>query len=415
MKTRDKVKQAAERLGISKLKQEQIEPINQILDGKDALVIYPVGFGKSAIMQVPALVRSERPTIVFEPTVSLMYDQVQHLNSIGIHAEYLACRNKKNHSKILARYKEGKTNILYVAPERLWDCNFRIAISQREPWLIAVDEAHCVLEWGRDFRPLYQKIGNVIDAFEQRPVVLAMTATAPPDYRPDLQQALHMRDGKIFTTSLERPNLILIRDNLESDKIESRCRRLHTLLNRYMGNGRAVIYCATKADADKVYNYLKEDYPEDVAECHAFMDGDERESDEMLFIKGRRRIMIATTAFGMGVDLPDIRLIVHFSMPINPIAYYQQIGRAGRDSEKSHCVLLYHPDDRLRFSKILENEEEKYGKEARKRLEAGIDQMEEIARGNQCMMQAVLNQLGEPNPKPCGHCSVCQRNRVTGI
>lgn len=411
MKVKKEIKNAASNLGINKIKHEQKEPIERILDGEDALVIYPVGFGKSAIAQIPALINQKRPTIIFEPTISLMYDQARHLQEHGIRAAYVASRNAEEHDVLLEKYAKGEIPILYVAPERLKSEAFFYAVHQNPPWLVVADEAHCVLEWGRSFRPDYQEIGAFVSSQKKRPCVLAMTATAPKEYRSELIEELHMENPVIYTASLYRPNLTLICERMEIDKTKSRCHHIKTLIMRYGQKGRVVVYCTTKRDADMAYNYLSEKFPAEVAKCHAFLNPEKRAKQEMQFLTGKRRIMIATTAFGMGVDVPDIRLIIHFSMPISPIGYYQEVGRAGRDNEPSHCVMLYHPDDAKKFSKILKTEEKERGKKARERIEAGIYAMQEIAEGDDCIMMAVLKYLDDEPLHSCGKCSACQRKR----
>ena len=407
-RTKDRISITAEKLGISRIKPEQREVISHILEGKDAIAIYPVGFGKSAILQIPALLENNRPTIVFEPTISLMYDQVQRLKSKGIKADYISSRNKENHSEIYEAYVNGDITILYIAPERLESLNFRNAVRENPPWLVVVDEVHCVLEWGRSFRPDYLYIGDFIKGLENRPVVLALTATAPVVYREAIAKALYMRNPKIYITSLNRANLTIIREMMEKSDLGSRFRHIETLIRRNPKRGRTIIYCATKDETDKCFNYLSQQYGAEIVECHSFLEEKERADNEMLFIRGERRIMVATTAFGMGIDVPDIRLIIHASLPISPISYYQEIGRAGRDGGKAHCILLYHPDDIKKFESIIENEQRE---NAREQIEQGIKDMARIAQGDHCIMQSVLDYLDDKDPRPCGHCSVCQAKR----
>jgi len=398
----------AEKLGIRKLKPEQREVISRVLGRKDAFAIFPVGFGKSAIIQIPALLESEHPTIVFEPTISLMVDQVQTLKSKGIKAEYISSWNKNEHAEIYDAYVNGDITILYVAPERLKSVDFRTAVRANPPWLVAVDEAHCVLEWGRSFRPDYLSIGDFVDGMDNRPTVLALTATAPTEYRDAIAQLLHMRRVNVYTASLARPNLILIRERMQYPELKSRFRHVETLLKKHLKGGRAIVYCATKNETDMFFNYLSQCYESEIVECHSFMDEAERAENEMLFISGERRIMVATTAFGMGIDVPDIRLIIHASLPISPVSYYQEIGRAGRDGGKSRCILLYHPKDTKKFDPIIENEERS---DVQEQLRRGIEDMLSIAEGNQCIMQALLKHLDDQDPRPCGQCSVCQGKR----
>ena len=293
MKTKKSIQQAAKQLGLDsqkvKLKKEQLNPINSILNREDTMVIYPTGFGKSAIMQVPALVKQDSLTLVFEPTVSLMYDQVQKLKSLGVKAEYIAKRNEKDHDKILKAVKDGAVTILYAAPERLKSKRFVSALEHNPPWLLVIDEAHCFIEWGKSFRPDYLKIPKLIDVFPERPTILAMTASAPEAYQEEIISRLGITPN-IFTVSLERKNLTLVRRTLKTDADKSRRKYLKTVINGYRNQGRIVVYCATKRDTDLVYNYLSKQYPGEVVECHAFMEEKKRENNELKFIQNKKRI-----------------------------------------------------------------------------------------------------------------------------
>ena len=353
MKINHSIKSAMEHLNIDTLRKHQVQPINSILDGRDNLVIAPTGSGKSAIFQIPALVMYQKHgtwTLVIEPTLSLIEDQIQTLGGKGICAEQISEKHPMNAYYV----QKGKEDVyrlkqtapfLYITPERLESPGFRMAIQNNPPGFVVIDEAHCVLDWGYTFRSSYLKIGKWLSTLKKRPVVAAFTATAPESYRSEICSLLGMEQPNIYVNSLERSNLILIREDCSGVDIKHRLSRLKYQLKKYGKDGRVVIYCATRKYVDMVTNYLSQQFPGEVVKCHAYMVQEKREKHELNFIHGKKRIMVATTAFGMGVDVSDIRLVIHFNLPLSVIDYYQQIGRAGRDGEKAHCVLLYAEED----------------------------------------------------------------------
>jgi len=339
MKIRYDIKEAMNTLQLDKLRKHQIEPINALLNKKDILVIAPTAAGKSAIFQVPAMVRNRKDkwTLIFEPTVSLIANQVNRLQELGINAEMLTSRNTDKHDAILKRLRKGELAMLYVTPERLQSSAFRDAVKNNPPWLVVIDEAHCVLDWGFTFRSDYLKIKSFIKKLDKRPVIAALTATAPPEYREMICSHLGMKKPCVYVNSLERNNIILLKENCTELTIKRRLTRINYNIKKYGRDGRVVIYCGTRKNVDLVCNYLSKKFPGDVVKCHAYMDSDTREKHELQFINGVKHIIVATTAFGMGVDVSDIRLVIHFNLPLSAIDYYQQIGRAGRDGERSHA------------------------------------------------------------------------------
>lgn len=418
MKLKNDVKHAMEQLHISTLRKHQIQPIDSILDGRDTLVIAPTGSGKSAIFQVPALVMRQNHqgwTLVIEPTLALMEDQVQALKDKGIDANQVSSRHAlPTNSGMLTN--DGwipdlnlSIPFLYVTPERLQSDVFQKIVKRNPPGLVVVDEAHCVLDWGYTFRSSYLKIGRWLSALKKRPVVAAFTATAPESYRSEICSLLGMEQPNIYVNPLERSNLILIREDCSNMNIKRRLSRTKYHLKKYGTEGRVVVYCATRKNVDLVTNYLSNQFPGQVVKCHAYMDADKREKNEMKFISGKKRIMVATTAFGMGVDVSDIRLVVHFNLPLSVIDYYQQIGRAGRDGEKSRCVLLCAREDWELNANILCKED--YDEPLKELLLERLDEMVRIAMSRQCLMQQVLTVLGEEKPNTCRHCTNCQRKR----
>jgi len=213
----------------------------------------------------------------------------------------------------------------------------------------------------------------------------------------------------LYINSLVRNNLVLLKEDCSKYTIQKRLARVNYNINRYSANGRTVIYCATRKNVDLVYNYLSDRFPGSVTKCHAYMDSDKREKHELQFVNGSKRIMVATTAFGMGVDVSDIRLVVHFNLPLSAIDYYQQVGRAGRDGEKSHAVLLYTPEDVELAERILKKDD--YSNEIKRWLSKRLKEIVFISESGQCLMQQLLIALGEEHPTTCRHCTNCQRAR----
>ena len=419
MKTTDKLKHAMNKLCIETLRQHQIKPINSILAGTDTLVISPTGSGKSAIFQCAALVMYEKTrswTLVVEPTVSLLLDQVEKLNQLGIGAQFISSTHPMETTGITYQTSSGysqqlklDTPFLYVTPERLTSHSFRKAIAHNPPGMVVIDEAHAILDWGYTFRSSYLKISDFISELKCRPVIAAFTATAPAEYREELCHLLHLRRPEIFVNSLMRPNLILLHENCSELSLKQRLSKVKYNIKKYGKDGSIVIYCATRKYVDMVSNYLTKQFPHEIAKCHAYMTTEKREKNEVAFIRGKKRIMVATTAFGMGVDVPDIRLVIHFDLPLSVIDYYQQIGRAGRDGKKAHAVLLYHPND-IGLAKHIVLKEG-LTDEVKKWLAGRIQEMADLAESHSCIMQQLLSALGEKNPNTCRHCTNCQRKR----
>lgn len=414
MKTRNNIKEAWKSLHIpGNPRKEQLEAINNILDGCDTMVIAPTSFGKSAIYQVPAVINAGRRrwTLVIEPTLALIADQVQGLQELGVGAEMLTSRNKNKHGVILDQLYEHKISMLYATPERLQSSEFLSAVKENPPHLVVIDEAHCVLDWGYTFRKDYLQIKGFIKNLSVRPVIAAFTATAPPEYREPICKQLGMKKVKFTTTSLERNNIILLKEDTANLDIKKRLLRVNSSIKKYGKDGRIIVYCATRKNVDIVYNFLndKKRFHGDVVKCHAYMDTDKREKHELQFINGSKRIMVATTAFGMGINAPDIRLVLHFNLPLSIIDYYQQIGRAGRDGKKSHAVLLYNRDDIELNRYILNNDA--YSAELQDWLVDNLYELISIAESNLCLMQQLLKSLGEKHPTTCRHCTNCQKAR----
>ena len=414
MRTSSIIQKAQAQLGIKKLRKHQIKPIQSILDGYDTMVIAPTSAGKSAIYQLPALVMAEQGkwTLVIEPTLSLISDQVQKLQDKGINAAYVTSRNKEEHRRIYHDLSRGKLSLLYTTPEQVATVAFQLATWYNKPWLVVIDEAHCVLDWGTTFRPAYLELKESIAWMalpDHHPVIAAFTATAPPDHRREIAKLLGMKKPNHFVMSLYRKNITLLKEDCSGLKVEQRLKRMRHFIRKYGQEGRVVVYCSSRKYTDLVANYLSEMFPHEIVKCHAYMEPDKREQHELRFIRGDKRIMVATTAFGMGVDVPDIRLVLHFNLPLNVIDYYQQIGRAGRDGNPAHAVLLYAKEDIDLNLHILSHGN--YAPKLEKWLHRRLEEMANVAASDSCMVRQVLGALGEESSTNCNRCTNCQRAR----
>ena len=336
MDTKRSVKEAKEQLGIKKLKNHQIAPINSILEQNDTFVVAPTSAGKSAIYQISALVFPGL-TLVIEPTLSLLYDQVNKLQLCDVRADYIdSSRTCEDNLSILRKAQKGRLKFLFVTPERLQNRTFQQEIKDVSISLVVVDEAHCVTSWGYGFRSAYLKIGEFIKTLSDSPIKVALTATAPPQTREKICELLSMEQPEIFINSLHRPNLHFVKQTFISD--EAKLEKLHYLLKKKEYQA-CVVYCNTISMTDAVYRKINEWFPEKATQCHSNLDYHARKGNDLMFLNGERRIMVATSAFGMGVDHSDVDLVIHFNLPLSPIDYYQQAGRAGRAGQSSKCVL----------------------------------------------------------------------------
>lgn len=414
MKIRYEVEDTLQVFQIKTLRKEQIKPINSILDGNDTFIVAPTSSGKSLDYQLPAVMYKDQLTIVIEPTIALMHDQVRKLKSLGIAAKYVdstICDTKK--SAIWKAVQNHKVTILYVSPERLSSPDFLNAIDGLDIYMVVVDECHCVLDWGISFRPSYLKIGEFIKSLKHRPIITALTATVNPKDRKIIQHRLGMENPKEFIYSIDRPNLILLKEEIPSCKddektFQRKLARLKYNMKKYHRTGSMIIYCSTRKHVDIVYNHLKSKFPGGIVRCHSKMKPVTRANHEQEFLNNKKTIMIATSAFGMGIDKGDIDLIIHLDMPLSIGDYYQQAGRAGRDGGDAHCMMLYNEVDVKKWEALIKSEEDE---SAQKYMRKNLKQMRKFIESNECMMQNLLSYFGETKEKSCTHCTCCQRNR----
>lgn len=380
--------------------------IDSILDGRDVLGIMPTGAGKSLCYQIPALMM-EGITLVISPLISLMKDQVSSLNQAGIHAAYLNSSLTANqYYKALQFAKAGRYPIIYVAPERLLTESFLEFTLQADIAMVAVDEAHCVSQWGQDFRPSYLKIVEFIQRLPKRPVVSAFTATATREVRDDIIDILMLEDPCVMTTGFDRKNLFF---SVETPK--NKYQAVKQYVTEYR-NESGIIYCLTRKLVEEVCENLTRDGFSAIR-YHAGLSDEERRNNQDDFIYDRCRIMVATNAFGMGIDKSDVRYVIHYNMPKNMESYYQEAGRAGRDGEPARCILLYGGQDVVTNQMFIEQNQDNQELDeltramVQERDKERLKQMTYYCFTHDCLREYILKYFGEYGSNYCGNCSNC--------
>ena len=328
-----------ERFGHGAFRDGQREVMEAVIDGRDALAVMPTGSGKSLLYQLPALLL-DGLTVVVSPLIALMKDQTDKMDEIGVDARAIdSTLTDRQIRTARQELRDGAGRLLYVTPERFRDRLFFEALLERKVALFVVDEAHCVSQWGHDFRPDYMGLGAVAERLG-RPPILALTATAAPEVRHDVVHQLRMREPHLHVADVLRPNLFLeVRRTVNDQRKEQ---ELRDILRHNEGTG--IVYVATIKEAERLHEVLSADWP--IALYHGRRTASQREQAQDDFMAGRVRAVIATNAFGLGVDKPDIRFVVHWHFPGSPEAYYQEAGRAGRDGGRALCTMLYRVEDR---------------------------------------------------------------------
>jgi len=384
--------------------QEQI--VDALLDGRDALCIMPTGAGKSMCYQIPALL-FDGVTIVVSPLISLMKDQVGSLVQSGVPAAYInSSLSYPQFLRVLSNVEHGKYKIIYVAPERLLTDGFLDACKKVKISMVAVDEAHCVSQWGQDFRPSYLKIISFVESLANRPIVGAFTATATNDVKEDIKKILRLENPFEITTGFDRPNLFfgVIKSSSKDEKLID--------LIRERGDRSGIVYCATRKNVESVCELLC-DNGFSAARYHAGLDEYERRKNQEDFVFDRKNIMVATNAFGMGIDKSNVTYVIHYNMPKNIESYYQEAGRAGRDGGEADCILLYSPKD-VRLNRfMIENSEGndeltiEENEQTRERDFERLKNMTFYSTTNDCLRGFILRYFGGEKKAYCGKCSNC--------
>lgn len=384
--------------------QEQI--VDALLDGRDALCIMPTGAGKSMCYQIPALL-FDGVTIVVSPLISLMKDQVGSLVQSGVPAAYInSSLSYPQFLRVLSNVEHGKYKIIYVAPERLLTDGFLDTCKKIKISMVAVDEAHCVSQWGQDFRPSYLKIISFVESLANRPIVGAFTATATNDVKEDIKKILRLENPFEITTGFDRPNLFfgVIKSSSKDEKLID--------LIRERGDRSGIVYCATRKNVESVCELLC-DNGFSAARYHAGLDEYERRKNQEDFVFDRKNIMVATNAFGMGIDKSNVTYVIHYNMPKNIESYYQEAGRAGRDGGEADCILLYSPKD-VRLNRfMIENSEGndeltiEENEQIRERDFERLKYMTFYGTTNDCLRGFILRYFGGEKKAYCGKCSNC--------
>lgn len=384
--------------GYPTFREGQKKIIESLLSGRDTVGIMPTGGGKSICYQVPALLL-EGVTLVISPLISLMKDQVDALISMGVSATQInSSLDPAQVRERLQKARQKEYKLLYIAPERLESEGFMELLQTLPIALIAVDEAHCVSQWGHDFRPSYLSIANVINMLPKRPIIAALTATATPEVTEDIRRQLALVNEDVFITGFGRDNLEL---SVRKGEDKRAFVEQYLLANPQQAG---IVYASTRKDVDALYDYLQ-GRGFSVTRYHAGLSEEERAQNQEAFLYDDVRTMVATNAFGMGIDKSNVRYVIHYNMPKNLEAYYQEAGRAGRDGEMSQCMLLFHPQDIQTQSFFIEQNQTSEDRKSHeyKKLYAMID----YCRTARCLQQSIVHYFGDKSAGECGRCSNC--------
>lgn len=388
--------------GYRQFRKGQIPILNAVFEEKDVLGILTTGGGKSICYQIPALML-EGLTLVISPLISLMKDQVDALRILGVKSAFLNSSLSQEEYKILVQkiYRK-EIKILYVAPERLCNPSFVSLMKKMKLSLLAVDEAHCISQWGHDFRKSYLEIPNFLKQLEQRVPILALTATATPRVQEDILEKLNIPSAKMYQGSFNRRNLFF---RVEKGKVPEAFVADYLRKNKQEAG---IVYCSTRKAVDSMYFYLKEICHMSVGRYHAGMEKEERDENQNDFLMDKIQLMVATNAFGMGIDKSNVRFVIHANIPRDLESYYQEAGRAGRDGARAEAILIYQEEDIATQRFFIENNEETK-QELKEEKRRKLEQMVEYAELESCYREYILSYFGEPRVQDyCGFCGNCR-------
>lgn len=402
----NKAEALKEYFGYDSFRTGQEEVVDALLSGQDALAVMPTGAGKSVCFQVPALLLSGI-TLVVSPLISLMQDQVRELVEAGVPAAYLnSALSDSQYAHALRNAVAGKYKIIYAAPERLLTDRFQAFVRQVQISLVAVDEAHCVSQWGQDFRPGYLQIPEFVAGLAPRPTIAAFTATATETVKQDIVRLLRLQNPHQVVTGFDRENLFY-----EVRRPRNKKNELLALLSRFPEDS-GIVYCSTRKNVEDVCDFLNgQGYS--AARYHAGLSQAERQKNQEDFLYDRVLVMVATNAFGMGIDKSNVRFVIHFNMPKDVESYYQEAGRAGRDGTPAQCILLYSGQDVRTNQFLIEhgNEDdaldEETREEVRKKDRERLRQMTFYSTTQHCLRHFILKYFGEQSPMFCNACGNC--------
>ena len=405
----DKTRALQQYFGYSAFRGGQAELIDAQLSGRDVLGIMPTGGGKSLCYQIPALL-SAGITFVVSPLISLMKDQVAALKRVGISAAYINSSLTQNQIwQVYRNLLAGQYKIAYIAPERLLSDGFLQTAAQLKISILAVDEAHCISQWGQDFRPSYLKIVEFLNTLPERPVVAAFTATATPQVREDIERALELRGPLRIVTGFDRPNL----------RFEVRCPKnkagmlLQLVSERVQKSG--IVYCSTRREVENICAMLQNNGIS-ATRYHAGLDEKERHANQDAFIYDRCAVIVATNAFGMGIDKSNVSYVIHYNMPQSIEAYYQEAGRAGRDGADAECILLYAARDVQTAKYLIEHpnlDDEEEPADRRQVIERDLRRLKQMVgycKTTKCLRGYLMGYFGEAHPAACGNCGNCSES-----